>query len=123
MAGGESHGDPFSSFFGDFFGFGGGGGSGEKETPKGETVVMDLWVSDPQLLSFLCLLFAFSRAQVTLEELYTGNFVEVVRYKPVAKPAAGTRKCNCHNEMQTVQVSFRLANNLLSLFLISMCHR
>ncbi len=70
--GGESHGDPFSSFFGDFFGgFGGGGNSGERETPKGETVVMDLWV--------------------TLEELYSGNFVEVVRYKPVAKPASGTR--------------------------------
>lgn len=56
-------GDPFSSFFGggspfdDFFGFGGGNGNGERETPKGANIVMELWV--------------------TLEELYVGNFVEV----------------------------------------------
>lgn len=84
MAGGESHGDPFSSFFGDFFDFGGGGGHHERETPKGATLVLDLWV--------------------TLEELYNGHFVEVVRNKPVAKQAPGTRKCNCRNEMQTVQM-------------------
>lgn len=41
---------------------------------------------------------------VTLEELYSGNFVEVVRYKPVAKPAKGTRKCNCRTEMVTQQL-------------------
>lgn len=50
-------GDPFSNFFGDFgFNFGG-GGSNNQETPKGATIVMDL--------------------HVTLEELYSGNFVEV----------------------------------------------
>lgn len=85
MGGGDdSHGDPFSSFFGDFFGFGGGGREHDREAAKGETIVMDLWV--------------------TLEEIYSGDFVEVVRNKPVAKPAAGFRKCNCRNEMQTVQL-------------------
>lgn len=51
------HQDPFSSFFGDF-GFHFGGGHNENnEIPRGANVVMDLWV--------------------TLEELYSGNFVEV----------------------------------------------
>lgn len=48
--------DVFSSFFGDF-GFGFGDERGSRDTPKGGTIVMDLFVS--------------------LEELYTGNFVEV----------------------------------------------
>jgi DnaJ family protein B protein 11 len=76
------------SFFGDFGffdGFGGGRGRGEeRETPKGGDVVMDLWV--------------------TLEELYSGNFVEVVRNKAVYKPSRGTRKCNCRQEMVTRQL-------------------
>lgn len=80
--------DPFSSFFGDFgFGFGfdnNGGNRGERETPKGSDVVMDL--------------------VVTLEELYSGNFVEVVRSKGVYKPGKGTRKCNCRQEMVTRQL-------------------
>lgn len=50
--------DPFASFFGDFgFNFEGGQGGQGRDTPKGANIVMDL--------------------QVTLEELYTGNFVEV----------------------------------------------
>lgn len=50
-------GDPFASFFGDFgFNFGGSSNS-QQETPRGADIVMDLYV--------------------TLEELYTGNFVEV----------------------------------------------
>jgi len=60
---GGGGGDPFASFFGgggspfgDFFGFDG-GNQGERETPKGANIHMDLWVS--------------------LEELYVGNFVEV----------------------------------------------
>jgi len=81
-------GDPFSSFFGggggspfdDFFGTGGQGG-GEREVPKGANIVIDLWVS--------------------LEELYVGNFVEMTHNKPVMKPAKGTRKCNCRQEMVT----------------------
>lgn len=73
------------SFFGDFgFGFGGGDRHQERETPKGNDVLMDLWV--------------------TLEELYNGNFVELVRNKPVYKPAHGTRKCNCRQEMVTRQL-------------------
>ena len=81
-------GDPFSSFFGgggspfdDFFGFGGGQRGGEREVPKGANIVIDLWVS--------------------LEELYVGNFVEMAHNKPVMKPARGTRKCNCRQEMVT----------------------
>ena len=49
--------DPFASFFGDFgFQFGN-GNQGQRDTPKGADIVMDLFVS--------------------LEELYSGNFVEV----------------------------------------------
>ncbi|WAR10018.1 DJSHV-like protein [Mya arenaria] len=59
-------------------------GRQEQERPRGGDVVMDL--------------------EVTLEELYTGNFIEVLRYKPVAKPAKGTRKCNCRTEMVTQQL-------------------
>lgn len=50
------HSDVFSSFFGDF-GFGFESERGQRDTPKGGTILMDLFV--------------------TLEELYTGNFVEV----------------------------------------------
>lgn len=73
--------DPFASFFGDFgFGFGG-HGEQHQETLKGANIVMSLYV--------------------TLEELYSGNFIEITRNKPVMKPAAGTRKCNCRQEMVT----------------------
>jgi len=76
-------GDPFASFFGDFgFNpFGDSGRGGEREVPRGADIVMDLWV--------------------TLEELYVGNFVELTHNKPVAKPAKGTRRCNCRQEMVT----------------------
>ena len=49
--------DPFQSFFGGDFGFGFGGGERQKEVNRGADIVMDLYV--------------------TLEELYSGNFVEV----------------------------------------------
>jgi DnaJ family protein B protein 11 len=77
--------DPFSSFFGDFgfFGFGNERNQ-EKEVVKGSDVQMDLWVS--------------------LEELYNGEFVEIVRNKAVFKPSRGTRKCNCRQEMVTRQL-------------------
>lgn len=78
--------DPFESFFGgfgDFFG-GGGGHEREQQRPKGGDVVMDLYVS--------------------LEEIYVGTFVEIVRYKPIPKPTAGVRKCNCRMEMRTIQM-------------------
>ena len=46
------------SFFGDFgFGFGGGNERGEREIPRGGDLRMDLYV--------------------TLEEMYSGNFIEV----------------------------------------------
>lgn len=80
---GGHHEDPFASFFGDFFGEGGNGGGGN-ERPRGGDIEMDLYV--------------------TLEEVYTGTFVEIIRYKPVAKSASGTRKCNCRVEMRTIQM-------------------
>uniref|UniRef100_A0A1B6KZU8 J domain-containing protein n=1 Tax=Graphocephala atropunctata TaxID=36148 RepID=A0A1B6KZU8_9HEMI len=81
--GGMGGGDPFASFFGDF-GFFGGGGQETRDTPKGATITMDLFV--------------------TLEELYSGNFIEITRNKPVMRPAKGTRKCNCRQEMTTRQM-------------------
>lgn len=49
--------DPFASFFGDF-GFGFGGQEQRQEVHKGANIVIDLYTS--------------------LEEMYTGNFVEVI---------------------------------------------
>lgn len=72
--------DPFASFFGDF-GFHFGGNEQRHETPKGADLVMDVFV--------------------TLEDLYTGTFIEITRNKPVMKAAKGTRKCNCRQEMIT----------------------
>ncbi|CAF0819117.1 unnamed protein product [Didymodactylos carnosus] len=85
--GGEDGGfhDPFSSFFGDFFHFGGGGGGGgESNVPRGGDVNLEIFV--------------------TLEEVYSGNFIEVVRAKPVAKTTSGSRRCNCRMEMRTTQL-------------------
>jgi len=80
--GGFGHGfggmDTFSNFFGDF-GFG--GGREERDVPRGGNIQMPL--------------------EVSLEELYIGNFVELTRNKPVARPASGSRKCNCRQEMVT----------------------
>lgn len=42
--------------------------------------------------------------EVSLEDLYNGNFIEVARYKPVPKAAQGKRKCNCRQEMKTQQM-------------------
>ncbi|XP_014676012.1 PREDICTED: dnaJ homolog subfamily B member 11-like [Priapulus caudatus] len=73
--------DPFSSFFGDFFQ---GGRPDEHDVPRGATIKMNL--------------------EVTLEELYNGDFVEVARHKPVFRQTRGTRRCNCRQEMQTIQM-------------------
>lgn len=51
--------DPFASFFGDF-GFNFGGNEHRQEVHKGANIVIDLYAS--------------------LEEMYTGNFVEVNIY-------------------------------------------
>ncbi|XP_066260670.1 dnaJ homolog shv [Euwallacea similis] len=72
--------DPFASFFGDF-GFHFGGSDQRNEAPRGADLVMDIFV--------------------TLEDLYTGNFIEITRNKPVMKPTHGTRQCNCRQEMIT----------------------
>lgn len=73
-----------NSFFGDFFSFGGERHE-HREAARGNDVVMELWAS--------------------LEELYTGNFVELIRKKSVFKPSRGTRKCNCRQEMVTRQLA------------------
>lgn len=79
--------DPFESFFGGGFGdfFGGGEDPRENRNNRGGDVNMDL--------------------HVTLEEVYTGTFIEMIRNKPVSKSAPGTRKCNCRMEMRTTQIS------------------
>ncbi|KAL3993764.1 hypothetical protein ACH3XW_18920 [Acanthocheilonema viteae] len=71
----------FSSFFGDFFQS---NRQHEEATLRGADVVMDLWV--------------------TLEEVYSGSFVEVKRIKSSYKQTSGTRKCNCRHEMRTEQL-------------------
>lgn len=77
--------DPFSSFFGGFgFHFEGAQHSHQREVPRGSDINMDL--------------------EVTLEELYNGNFIEVSRFKPVKETISGTRKCNCRQEMRTTQL-------------------
>uniref|UniRef100_A0A7E4WCI2 DnaJ homolog dnj-20 n=1 Tax=Panagrellus redivivus TaxID=6233 RepID=A0A7E4WCI2_PANRE len=91
--GGGGH-DPFSSFFGDFFG---GGGHEDEDAPRGSDVVADLWVS--------------------LEEVYNGNFVEVKRKKSVYKETSGTRKCNCRHEMRTQQ----LGGGRFQMFQVQVC--
>lgn len=85
MSGGSQGGgvDPFESFFGDFFGFSS-NNDDNRETPRGSDVEVDVWV--------------------TYEELYVGQFIELQRVKPVYKPAKGTRKCNCRQEMITRQL-------------------
>ena len=56
IGGGRS--DPFADFFNfGFGGFGGGGGRQNSDTPRGEDVLLKI--------------------TVTLEELYSGNFVDV----------------------------------------------
>ncbi|XP_012890222.1 PREDICTED: dnaJ homolog subfamily B member 11 [Dipodomys ordii] len=72
-------------FFGDFgFMFGGTPRQQDRNIPRGSDIIVDL--------------------EVTLEEVYAGNFVEVVRNKPVARQAPGKRKCNCRQEMRTTQL-------------------
>ncbi|XP_029056514.1 dnaJ heat shock protein family member shriveled [Osmia lignaria lignaria] len=73
--------DPFANFFGDFGFHFGGESQQQNEIPKGSNIEMDL--------------------VVTLEELYSGNFIEITRNKPVMKAAKGTRKCNCRKELVT----------------------
>ncbi|CAL8107740.1 unnamed protein product [Calicophoron daubneyi] len=72
---------PFADFFGFHFDF---GQSDSQEALRGDDVTMDLWV--------------------TLEELYSGEFVEFTRVKMDKKNAKGTRKCKCRNEMQTTML-------------------
>jgi DnaJ family protein B protein 11 len=59
-------------------------GGGEQEIPKGGDIMMDL--------------------DVTLEQLFIGDVIELMRAKSVPKQTSGTRECNCRNEMKTVQV-------------------
>ena len=48
------------------------------------------------------LIFNYSLSQITLENLYVGQTINIARYKPVPKAAKGTRKCNCRMEMKTM---------------------
>ncbi|XP_017765742.1 PREDICTED: dnaJ homolog subfamily B member 11 [Eufriesea mexicana] len=89
--------EPFPSFFGDFGFHFGGESHHQQETPKGSTVIMDL--------------------VVTLEELYSGNFIEITRNKPVMKAAKGVRKCNCKQEI----VTRKLGNGRFQMMHQSVC--
>merc|ERR1712212_196207 len=64
--------------FGDFF-----GGGQQAEAPRGDDVVVPLLV--------------------TLEELYGGTEVKLTMTEKSVRDAPGTRECNCHMEMRTVQ--------------------
>jgi len=81
--GGGQH-DMFSQFFGGGFGFGMGQQDEEPETPKGDSIIVDL--------------------EVSVKDLYLGKNLKVARDKNVIKPAKGKRKCNCKNRMVTRQV-------------------
>lgn len=77
MSQGGGH-DPFANFFGNF-GFG--NQQEEQREHKGSDVIVDLYV--------------------TLEELYLGNFVTIMRNRPEYEETSGTRECNCRMEMKT----------------------
>eukprot|EP00039_Didymoeca_costata_P000439 m.45546 g.45546 ORF g.45546 m.45546 type:complete len:356 (+) comp10261_c0_seq2:116-1183(+) len=81
--GGRDGGDVFSSMFGGMFRFQRGGDQRD-DVPKGDDVKIPLIV--------------------TLEQLYDGDVVEVVRVKPVPKEGEGTRECKCRKEMKTMQL-------------------
>eukprot|EP01024_Parvocaulis_polyphysoides_P060021 TRINITY_DN6512_c0_g1_i8.p1 TRINITY_DN6512_c0_g1~~TRINITY_DN6512_c0_g1_i8.p1 ORF type:complete len:435 (-),score=37.50 TRINITY_DN6512_c0_g1_i8:233-1537(-) len=82
--GGGGH-DIFSQMFGGFFGGGFGFGDDyEEQVPKGDDVIVDLFV--------------------TLEDLYKGRELKVMRTKSVLVPTSGTRKCNCKNKVVTKQL-------------------
>jgi len=73
---------PNRFFGGGFGGFGFGGG--EPETPRGESIYVEL--------------------EVTLRDLFLGSHVRVSRDKNVIKPAPGKRECNCRNRVVTQQL-------------------
>ena len=41
--------------------------------------------------------------EVTLEELYNGNIINLVRSKMTPVTTGGFRECNCRHEMKTIQ--------------------
>eukprot|EP00048_Salpingoeca_helianthica_P021562 m.13069 g.13069 ORF g.13069 m.13069 type:complete len:358 (-) comp6119_c0_seq1:290-1363(-) len=74
--------DVFASMFGgSFFGH---QHQGQRDTPRGHDVPIDL--------------------HVALEHLYMGRFVELLRSKAVRQAAEGTRQCNCRQEMRTTMI-------------------
>ena len=112
-------GDPFSSFFGgggspfdDFFGFGGQQG-GEREVQRGANIVIPLWVTLEELYvgnfvevgSMIRIIYdwwCFSSGLIPgHNDLIIIISVQMTHNKPVMKPAKGTRKCNCRQEMVT----------------------
>ncbi|CAI5491963.1 unnamed protein product [Closterium sp. Naga37s-1] len=76
--------DIFSQFFGGFGGFGQ-QQEEEEQTPKGDTVTVDL--------------------EASLEDLYNGRSFQVWRDKNVVRSAPGKRKCNCKARMVTRQIA------------------
>jgi DnaJ homolog subfamily B member 11 len=91
MSGGGGGGDPFASFFGDFgFNFfGGENPHGDREAPRGANIVMDLWV--------------------TLEELYVGNFVEVL--------TETMNDVTTYLEFKIIQITESLCRTIFSMYM------
>ncbi|KAI8463320.1 MAG: DNAJ heat shock family protein [Monoraphidium minutum] len=84
---GGGRGGPGGNIFDFFFGGGGpfgGGGEEEEQTPKGDSVVVDLYVS--------------------LEDLYNGRDIPATRDKAVFVPGPGKRKCRCRQKLMTRQL-------------------
>lgn len=82
--GGGAPGNIFDFFFGGGGPFGGMGGEEEEQTPKGDNVVVDLFV--------------------TLEDLYNGKEISATRDKAIFVPAPGKRRCKCRQKLMTRQL-------------------
>ncbi|KAG8389547.1 hypothetical protein BUALT_Bualt02G0240600 [Buddleja alternifolia] len=80
--GGRGGGMNIQDIFGSFFG--GSTGEEEEKIAKGDDVIVDL--------------------DATLEDLYMGGTLKAWRVKNVIKPARGTRRCNCRNEVYHRQI-------------------
>eukprot|EP00762_Andalucia_godoyi_P001428 ANDGO_00279.mRNA.1 DnaJ protein ERDJ3B len=79
--------DLFGGIFGSFFGnsFGQRGGEENPGDKRGPSVRLDL--------------------AVTLQDLYTGRELRMLRDKNVAREGKGTRQCNCRQKMVTQQIA------------------
>jgi len=76
---GTQGGHPFGDMFGNMF------GQQQTETARGDDIVVPLLI--------------------TLEELYSGKIINLIKTEKVIRDAPGYRQCNCRIEMKTIQVA------------------